>query len=206
VISGDGKSCDVSFTTPTQLLNPSIAAVDPRKESTGSTSSLGQSIINWVNAQKQYSDSPIIHSMKLKLPFVAMPNFCDELPNCSGFMNAVMKLRRETWHCQLILVFEKYPDNFKRSWATGNFFDFNVEEGGAPGVFQGIPQPVNSTASNTTSSFQFSNQSPFACPGTSPAPFAQGTRADFYSGRKRRATEMNCFCFIVINEELVKLN
>jgi hypothetical protein len=180
------KSCDVSFTTPTQLLNPSIVAVDPRKESTGSTSSLGQSIINWVNAQKEYSDSPIIHPMKLKLPFVAMPNFCNELPNCSGFMNTVMKLRHETWHHQLILVFEKKPSNFERSWATGNFFDYSVEEGRAPGVFQGIPQPVNSTASNTASSFQFSNQSPFGCPGTSPAPFAQGTGANFFSGRKRQ--------------------
>jgi hypothetical protein len=54
VLSGDGKSCDVSFTTPTQLLNPSIVAADPRKESTGSTSFLGQSIlINWVNAKKE---------------------------------------------------------------------------------------------------------------------------------------------------------
>jgi hypothetical protein len=82
-------------------------AVDPRKESTGSTSSLGQSIINWVNAQKEYSDPPIIHSMRLKLLFVVMPNFCNELPNCSDFMNAVMKLRRETWHHQFTLVFEK---------------------------------------------------------------------------------------------------
>jgi hypothetical protein len=89
------------------------------------------------------------------------------------------------------LVFEKKPSNFERSWATGNFFDFSVEEGGAPGVFQGIPQPVNSTASNTASSVQFSNQSPFGCPGTLPAPFAQGTGANFFSCRKRQATEMN---------------
>jgi hypothetical protein len=95
-------------------------------------------------------------------------------------MNTVMKLRCETWHHQLILVFEKKPGNFERSWATGNFFDFSVEEGGAPGVFQGISQPVNSTASNTASSFQFSNQSPFGCPGTSPAPCAQGTGANFF--------------------------
>jgi hypothetical protein len=51
---------------------------------------------------------------------------------------------------------------------------------------------VNSTASNTTaSSFQFNNQSPFACPGTLPARFAQGTGVDFFSGRKRQDTEMN---------------
>jgi hypothetical protein len=124
-------------------------------------------------------------------------NFCNELLNCSGSMNVAMKLRCETWHHQLILVFiEKQPDNFERSHATGNFFDFSVEERGVPGIFQGIPPPANNTTSNTTNSFQFRHQSPFSSSGTLPAPFVQGTGAVLFGGRKRQGTEMNKSKFV----------